>query len=229
MSAGKIFSTHHCYYFAYFDYFLSFRYFLIRDPTKRNWEFDSTTRHPAFFTAEYERITLRHSSLGLGCCRVIHKQRQEGVDFRKERGIRTAKPLDPLEDNPKLARKPKVLFRVGEHIKTSDGLIARATVNSISLVNLPSFRLLEANSPFVTFSCGDYKFSTEINAHAGSESHWTDLDWVCRVYEGNTVEFSVFTGTAMLNTLVGILSISADSFVKLPITENGDMQVSMTY
>jgi hypothetical protein len=221
------------------------RYFLIRDPTKRNWEFDSTKRHPVYFTSEYERVTLRHTTLGLGCCRLIHRERQEGVDYRKSRGIPTMKPLDPLDDNPKAARKVKGVFINEESIQTNDGLIARVTVKTISVINLPSARLLEPNSPFVTFSCGDNKYSTEvsltckarffkvlhscgcqqINSHAGRDAYWLDLEWCFRVYTGQQVSVSVFSGSALLHSLIGTLSLTTDELVKLPIAGNGEMEI----
>ena len=47
------------------------RYFLIREPAKKHWEFNPKIQHPAFFTSEYSRKSSRHSSLAVAAVKVM--------------------------------------------------------------------------------------------------------------------------------------------------------------
>lgn len=140
------------------------RYFLLREPTRKNWDFDPTTKHPAFFTAEYERKASRHSSLAAACVQSILKDRLEGVAYRKKHNIArvTNEPAD--DEIPQKVKKVKFVYK-NENERVDNGLIGRITILSISLFDLPSMHLLKPNSPFVSLACGDWKASTEVSLH----------------------------------------------------------------
>jgi hypothetical protein len=76
-----------------------------------------------------------------------------------------------------------------------------------------------------TSDCGMYVARMQINAHAGRDAHWVDLGWCFRMYSGKEILISIFSGSMLLNSRVGIVTLSTDEFIKLPITGNGEMEI----
>ena len=133
---------------------------------------DSTKRHPAFFTADFERRPVRHSTVAMSLARHLMQQREDGVLYRASRGIQRIKRIPPedaipLKDNNRLS---KVRFDEAQLLALEvkeKGLIARGTVLAIKLSKLRKVHGMEVNSPFVTIQCGGWKFTSEINCFAG--------------------------------------------------------------
>lgn len=64
--------------------------------------------------------------------------------------------------------KVRFLIDYKDPIK-DDSVMARVTVQSIHVSELNSIHIVENNSPFVTLVCGSWRFTTEINALAGTK------------------------------------------------------------
>jgi len=62
--------------------------------------------------------------------------------------------------------KVRFLIDYKDPIK-DDSVMARVTVQSVHVLELNSIHIVENNSPFVTLVCGNWRFTTEINALAG--------------------------------------------------------------
>lgn len=93
-----------------------------------------------------------------------------GERFREERGIKRVTATPPEDELPdKYADRPKkVRFLIDyKDPVTAATVVARLTVLSMRVQGLPSIHLVEDNSPFVELRCGQFRFSTEVNALAG--------------------------------------------------------------
>ena len=132
---------------------------------------DSTKRHPAFFTADFERRPVRHSAVAMSMARHLMQQREDGVLYRASRGIQRMKRIPPEDAIPlKDNRLAKVRFDEAQLLALEvkeKGLLARGTVLAIKLSKLRKVHGMEVNSPFVTIQCGGWKFTSEINCFAG--------------------------------------------------------------
>lgn len=155
--------------------------------------FDSQRFNPVFFTADYVRQPSRHSNLTLSLMKTMRKVRDEGVQYRLYHGMAAQieykcppeEDLDALlaekariaelydkfgnlkDSTQKGGVRKKVSFQDQEPIKGQENLVARLTVLSIKVDNLPSMHAFEKNSPFVNIFCGAYKFATESYSFAG--------------------------------------------------------------
>ena len=137
---------------------------------------DASKRHPAFFTADFERRPVRYSGASMTLARLVMQQREEGVLYRASRGIQRVKRVPPEDMIP-----PKVDLSKGHSkvrfdeekliaLEVKDkGLLGRGTILCIKLSRLRKVHGLEVNSPFVTVQCGGWKFTSEINCFAGTK------------------------------------------------------------
>lgn len=202
------------------------RYFLIRESKRVNAEFDSYIKHPAFFTSDYEREPSRHSSYAMGICKLIERQQQAGIDYRQQYRIEPEWKHVPAWDS-----KPEKLGKVGwkrpEKALKSDRLVARATVRSISVADLPTMNPFIINSPFVSIVCGEYRYSSEANSLSGTASQWDDLNWIVRIRAKDTFFISVYTGTVRNNTLIGKTSVSALDLVDKPVDKAANLEIML--
>jgi Ca2+-binding EF-hand superfamily protein len=145
-------------------------YFFLRESKRKMADFNPKIRHPAFFTADYERTASRHSKMSLSVCRVITAERAEGVEYRASRGLQRSYAYPDYElIPPKDEGKPKkVRFMLDYKDPVTDSTpVARITVLAITVSGMPSIHLLEENSPFVSFVCDQWRFTTEVNCLAG--------------------------------------------------------------
>lgn len=149
------------------------RYFMIKS-SKKAPDFDPTKRHPAFFTAQYERRSSRHSSFGIDVTRMIANDWKEGMEYRKMRNVTRCTAVPPEDELP--CQKKKVVFVAPPKLRP-DRLLARATILRIVLSELPRMSLLVSNSPFVEISCGSFRSTTEVNSLAGDRATWDDMNW----------------------------------------------------
>jgi hypothetical protein len=80
-------------------------------------------------------------------------------------------PFEDILKKKKQNHLTKVQFVNDLNIKKmapkNKNLLARVTVISIKLYDLPKMNFLEPNSPFVKICCGDWNFVTEIFSYAG--------------------------------------------------------------
>ena len=200
------------------------RYFLIRESKRVNAEFDSYIKHPAFFTADYEREPSRHSSYAMGICKIIERQQQPGIDYRKQYRIEPEWKHVPAWDS-KREKAGKVGWKRPEKALKSDRLVARATVRSIAVADLPAMNPFIINSPFVSIVCGEYRYSSEANSLSGTASQWDDLNWVVRIRAKDTFFISVYTGTVRSNTLIGKTTVSALDLVDKPVDKAANLEL----
>jgi hypothetical protein len=73
------------------------RYYLIREPKKKNWDVDPTYLHPAFFGSQYERKATRSMKHSIGALSLISGMQREGIVYRKSRGIELCRNI-PIEE-----------------------------------------------------------------------------------------------------------------------------------
>ena len=156
------------------------RYFFIRQTREIRAAYDpamkigdATKRHPAFFTADFERRPARHSVVAMAVARLLTQHREDGVLYRASRGIHRDKrtpPEDVIPSKMDNNRPRKVRFNEAQlhslEVKEK-GLLARGTVLAIKLSKLRKVHGMEVNSPFVAIQCGGWKFTSEINCFAG--------------------------------------------------------------
>eukprot|EP00605_Chrysophyceae_sp_TOSAG23-4_P000956 GSChrysophyteH1.ASY1.ANO1.1056.1 assembled CDS len=128
------------------------RYFLIRHSKLKGAAFDSETKHPAFFTADYERQPSRHTSFGLGCARFLERLLNPGKKYREENNIEAK--WEHVPDWDTVYRPEPVRFEKPPKPLKSDRIVGRMTLNNIAVFDLPQVNTLLPNSPFVTISVG---------------------------------------------------------------------------
>jgi len=217
------------------------RYFLLREPrednyivresTKKNPLYDQTTKHPVFFTADYTRETSRNAKYAKATMEIIKSTSRDGVAYRKARGIKLCTDVPP-EDIMAPKNLPTVKFVPPPKLKPHR-LVARCTVISIIISELPAVHMFEKNSPFVTIQCGEnrwdkwdgFKASSEVHAFAGSSAEWGDLGWTFRMYADETFKVEVSSGSPTSNKLIGRYVMSNVEFVKQPISKRGEMNL----
>lgn len=205
--------------------------YVVRESTKKNPIYDQTTKHPVFFTADYTRETSRNAKFARATMEIIKSTSRDGVAYRKARGIKLCTDVPP-EDIIPPKNLPTVKFAPAPKLK-SHRLVARCTVISIIISELPAVHMFDKNSPFVTVECGEnrwdkwdgFKASTEVNAFAGSSAEWGDLAWTFRMYADETFKVSVFSGSPSSNKFIGRYFLSNLEFVKQPISKRGEMNL----
>ena len=104
--------------------------------------------------------------------KIYTRYRAEGEDYRTARNLKRIFDVPEYEKIPNKNLKPeKVRFLIDykDPIK-DDSVMARVTVQSIYVSELNSIHIVENNSPFVTLVCGSWRFTTEINALAGTKN-----------------------------------------------------------
>lgn len=205
-------------------------YFFIRNHKNQQAEFNSQLKHPAFFLADYERNPTRHAKIALSVSRYIANLRKPGEIYRTQRNLKRVYRIPDYDIIPdkNADKNKKVRFLVDWEPVTAKTVVARVTVLSIKVLNLLSIHLLEENSPFVKLSCGEFKYSTEVNSFGGSYSEWDDLNWLFRVYREDSLMVQVFSGTVTKSQQIGSYKISSHDFVSHTVNDENEMTLKAT-
>ncbi|KAJ1436856.1 hypothetical protein B484DRAFT_416735, partial [Ochromonadaceae sp. CCMP2298] len=203
------------------------KYFFIRESKKKSAQFDQELKHPAFFTADYERQPTRHSRTSMSTCRIIERSQAAGVAYREEHGTKRVKNIPPEEQIVgRVAKKNVVRFLLDvEYPPTPADTVARVTLLKIRVSGLTSLHLSEPNSPFVDVTCGPHRFSTEVHSFGGRSSTWDDLNWVFRLQKRDTLHAVVRSGSAVHSEICGNFEIGADDIAGLEIDDTGHASV----
>lgn len=208
--------------------------YIVRESTKKNPLYDQSIKHPVFFTADFTRETSRNAKYARASMEIIKRTQQDGFNYRKARGVKLCTDVPP-EDVIHPKYQPSVKF-VPPPKEKPHKLVARCTVISIIASELPAVHMFDKNSPFVTIQCGEnrwdkwdgFKASTEVNAFAGSNSEWGDLGWIFRMYDDETLNISVHSGSASASKFIGRFTIRNVDFVKLPVSKRGELNLYAT-